>query len=155
MGDFQHYRGLSLTRAKRKPATTPTTPVETAVMRDSIEIHPQHIGKMDRYREQLSAGMQQHIPTEAELRQMAQDMRPMTSEQIEQMNRGMQNAYGVRPKHEHVFCSWLKGAVVFPDGKQLAFPCECGAIMAHTVDGRSIVDYTHALVDGRTKEGRQ
>lgn len=139
MGDFLHYRGLSLTRAPRKPAPTPAVAI-----RDTVEIHPRHIGKMDRYREQL-AGMQQHFPTDAERMRQANDMRPMTSEQIESMNRGMQNTYGVEEKHVHEFCSWLKDAVVFPDGKQLAFPCICGAVMAHTADGRAFVDYTKAV----------
>ena len=75
------------------------------------------------------AGTEQHHVTETEQRAMA---------------RGMRQA---RPPwaHEHLFCSWVPGAVIFrvEDEQALIFPCACGAVLIH-IGGDSRVDYMNA-----------
>jgi hypothetical protein len=86
-------------------------------------------------------GMQQSAPlTEEQQLQQARDMAPAKPDYS-----GMANAMRWPSQHQHTFCSWVHGAVVFPDGHTLAFPCACGAVLAHMSDGRSFIDYTHAV----------
>jgi hypothetical protein len=54
-----------------------------------------------------------------------------------------------RSYHVHRFDSWRYGSTVFPDGCTFCFACECGAHLAHTSDGRSYIDFTHAVMPGR------